>query len=194
MKNNTYVFILVKSDSSSFKVGLTGNLDETIDYYDEVFQYRKDRSFVFSGDYVQMKNLHNLFTSLIHNYKISSFLDEDFEDMFDIKGLPLLISFSEILGNYKIKTKKLSLRKTLEVCTPYRKVLSRKNKINLLFDFNSLRTEELENKYNINFEQLEKIYKDFLKGLYKDHKVEFKNYLKMDERMTLIKKFLLKKI
>ena len=89
IKNNTYIFILVKSDSSSFKIGLTSNLDETIDYYDEVLKFRKDRSFVFGGDYNQMKNLYNLFTSLLNNYSLPSYLDEDLKNMFDIKALVL---------------------------------------------------------------------------------------------------------
>ena len=143
MKNNIYVFIFVKSDNSSFKIGLTTNLDESVDYFQDVFKVRQDRSFVFSGDFNQMKNLYTLFTSLLHNYSLPSYLDEDFEDMFDIKALVLLNSFSETLDTYKIKTKKLSLRKTLEVCKPTQKIVSRKNKVNLLFDYNLLETQEL---------------------------------------------------
>ncbi len=194
IKNNTYIFILVKSDSSSFKIGLTSNLDETIDYYDEVLKFRKDRSFVFGGDYNQMKNLYNLFTSLLNNYSLPSDLDKDFEDMFDIKALVLLNAFSETLDTYRIKTKKLSLRKTLEICKPSKKIVSRKNKVNLLFDFNLLEIEKLENKYNMGFEQLEKVYKDFLKDMYRPHRVEFKNYIKMHKTMNKIKEDLINKI
>ena len=192
IKNNTYIFILVKSDSSSFKIGLTSNLDETIDYYDEVLKFRKDRSFVFGGDYNQMKNLYNLFTSLLNNYSLPSYLDKDLEDMFDIKALVLLNAFSETLDTYRIKTKKLSLRKTLEMCMPSKKTLSRKNKVNLLFDFNLLEIEKLENKYNMGFEQLEKVYKDFLKDMYKPNKPKFRHYLKMYKVMIQMKEELIK--
>ena len=184
IKNNTYVFILVKSDSTSFKVGLSTNLDETIDYYQQVLKFRHDRSFVFSGDFNQMKNLYILFTSLLHNYRLTSYLDEDFEDMFDIKALVLLNTFSETLDAYRIKTKKLSLRKTLEVCKPSKKNLSRQNKVNLLFDFNILEVNALEEKYNMKFEQLEKVYKDFLKDMYKPHKQSLKDYLKIYKTMN----------
>ena len=194
IKKSTYVFILIKSDSTSFKVGLTSNLDETIDYYHQVFPFRKDRSFVFSGDYNQMKNLYTLFTSLLNNYRLPSFLDEDFEGMYDIKALVLLNTFSETLDTYRIKTKKLSLRKTLEVCMPSKKILSRKNKVNLLFDYNLLKIKELEDKYNMSFDQLEKVYKEFLREMYKPHKEEFKNYIRFYKGMNQKKENLINKI
>ncbi len=194
MKPTTYLFILVKSDSTSFKVGLSTNLDETVDYYQDSFKFkfRQDRSFLFSGDFNQMKNLYTLFTSLLNNYSLPSFLDEDLEDMFDIKALVLLNSFSETLDRYKIKTKKLSLKKTLEVCKPSLKIISRRNKINLLFDYNLLDTQELENKYNMSFEQLGKVYKDFLKDMYKPNKPKFRHYLKIYKTMNMMKEELIK--
>lgn len=192
IKNNTYVFILVKSDSTSFKVGLSTNLDETIDYYQQVLKFRHDRSFVFSGDFNQMKNLYILFTSLLHNYRLTSYLDEDFEDMFDIKALVLLNTFSETLGKYRIKTKKLSLRKTLEACMPSKKILSRKHRVNLLFDYNLLEVNALENKYNMSFEQLKKVYNNFLKDMYKPNKPKFRHYLKMYKAMNMMKVNLIK--
>ena len=192
MKNNIYVFILVKSDSSSFKIGLTSNLDETIDYYQQVFRFRQDRSFVFGGDSNQMKNLYTLFTSLLDNYSLPSYLDKDLEDMFDIKALVLLNSFSETLDIYRIETKKLSLRKTLEVCKPSQKIVSRENKVNLLFDYNLLETQELENKYNMCFDKLEIIYKTFYNDMYKPNKPKFRHYLKMYKTMNMMKEELIK--
>ena len=112
--------------------------------------------------------------------------------MFDIKALVLLNSFSETLDIYRIETKKLSLRKTLEVCKPSQKIVSRENKVNLLFDYNLLETQELENKYNMSFEQLEKLYKDFLKDMYKPNKPKFRHYLKMYKTMNMMKEELLK--
>ena len=192
MKNNIYVFILVKSDSSSFKIGLTSNLDETIDYYQQVFRFRQDRPFVFGGDSNQMKNLYTLFTSLLDNYSLPSYLDKDLEDMFDIKALVLLNSFSETLDIYRIETKKLSLRKTLEVCKPSQKIVSRENKVNLLFDYNLLETQELENKYNMSFDKLEIIYKTFYNDMYKPNKPKFRHYLKMYKTMNIMKEELIK--
>lgn len=141
-----------------------------------------------------MKNLYILFTSLLHNYRLPSYLDEDFEDIFDIKALVLLNIFSETLDTYRIKTKKLSLRKTLEVCIPSKKILSRKNKVNLLFDFNLLKIKELETKYNMGFEQLEIIYKTFYNDMYRPHRVEFKNYIRFYKGMNQKKESLLKRI
>ena len=192
MKNTTYVFIFVKSDNSSFKIGLTTNLDESVDFFQDVFKVRLDRSYVFGGDYNQMKNLYNLFTSLLNNYSLPSYLDKDLEDMFDIKALVLLNAFSETLDTYRIKTKKLSLRKTLEMCMPSKKTLSRKNKVNLLFDFNLLEIEKLENKYNMGFEQLKKVYNNFLKDMYKPNKPKFRHYLKMYKAMNMMKVNLIK--
>ena len=114
------------------------------------------------------------------------------EDMFDIKALVLLNTFSETLGKYKIKTKKLSLRKTLEVCMPSKKILSRKHRVNLLFDYNLLEVNALENKYNMSFEELKKVYNNFLKDMYKPNKPKFRHYLKMYKTMNMLKEELIK--
>ena len=78
------------------------------------------------------------------------------------------------------------------MCMPSKKTLSRKNKVNLLFDFNLLEIEKLENKYNMGFEQLEKVYKDFLKDMYKPNKPKFRHYLKMYKVMIQMKEELIK--
>ena len=86
------------------------------------------------------------------------------------------------------------MRKTLEVCKPSQKIISRKNKVNLLFDFNILEVNVLEEKYNMSFDQLEKVYKDFFKDIYKPHQVEFKKYLQLCKGINMMKEDLLEKI
>ena len=75
---------------------------------------------------------------------------------------------------------------------PSKKTLSRKNKVNLLFDFNLLEIEKLENKYNMGFEQLKKVYNNFLKDMYKPNKPKFRHYLKMYKAMNMMKVNLIK--
>lgn len=194
-KHNTYIFILMKSDSSSFKIGFTTNLDETMDYFEDIFRFRRDRSFVFEGEYSEMRNLHKLLTSMLYNFRISEIaFNEDYADIFNIKGLDLLNDFTENLSKYKIKTQRTSLRKVLEECKPHLKIISRKNRVNLLFDYNTLNKEQLEYKYNMDFEKIQKIYEDFRKEMYKPHRDMFKSYLKMKKELDSVESTLIKSI
>lgn len=183
-----YVYVFVKNDSSKaiqnsearFKIGFTSNLDETVDHYESFFKFRKDRSFVFEGEFTEIKNLETILITLLYKFNLNlSSYDDDKKNFFNIKGLKILNEFSENLSLYNIKTKRLSLRKILEFCMPSNKILSRRNKVELLFDFNSLDKNLLENKYKVNYNDLKVIYDKFYKDMYIEHKNEFKMFLKM---------------
>ncbi len=192
---NTFVYVLIKSDSSSFKIGLTTNLYQTIYEDHNDWKFRKDRSFVFSGDYDQMKNLENLFVSMLYNFKIDFIAQNNFfKNLFNIKGLPLLNEFVENFKQYKIRTKKISLRIALTGCKPYVKLIARENKKSLLFDIHSLTKDELEYKYNLEYNKIENIYRKFLTEMYQPHNEMYKIYLKMYKDMFGLKKDLLKVI
>lgn len=191
MKKNTYVYILIKSDSSSFKIGLSTDLDKTIDYYENVMKFRKDRSFVFSGDYNQMKNLKNLFVSMIFNYKIN-FSTKELDDIFQYKALDIINETIKNFKLYKIKSEKKSLRKELEECSPYIKTVSRKEKVNLLFDYNKLSKDDLEYKYSNDFQYISNIYRKFKTQVFKPHKKMFNTYLQMKKEVDEIEERLLK--
>lgn len=183
----------MKSDSSMFKLGITTDLDTTIDYFNNIFKFRQDRSFVFEGEYNQVKQLLDILTSLFSNFRVEiDPKDEDFNDFFSIKALDKLNLFVENLLPYKIKVQRCSLRKELSICKPASKILSREKKSILLFDFNELSKNSLEEKYSMSFEKIEKFYYDFLEEIYKPHKKSFKNYLKMRQSLESTKNDLLK--
>jgi len=194
---NSFLFILIKSDNSIFKIGSTTNLDETIEYYEDVFRFRKDRSFVFEGEFNQIKNLEKLLTSLLYNFNtnlLSQYEDENYKNMYHIKGIDLIKSFSENFHSYRIRVKRHSLRKALEQCKPLRKILSRKNKVQLAFDYKELSKEQLENKYNMPYDDLKNINSEFMKDMYKPHKKTFRHYLTMRTTLKKIKESLLKSL
>jgi hypothetical protein len=193
MKKNTYLYVLMKSDSSMFKLGITTDLDTTIDYFNNIFKFRQDRSFVFEGEYHQVKQLLDILSALFANFRVDiDPKDGDFNNFFSIKALNKLNDFIEDLSSYKIKVYRHSLRKELSICKPASKILSREKKSILLFDFHELSKKSLEEKYSMSFERIEKFYNDFLEEIYKPHKKSFKNYLKMRQSLESTKNDLLK--
>jgi len=191
------VYILVKKNGHSFKIGKTQNLYGRITDLERHWGvFNKKRSSIYLGTSEEISNLERLLHRLFAKFRINNLKNKDgFTEFFRIEALNLANKFMSNIDTYEIYVKHFSLEdfspEDWVTNSRQRRVrkelkLNKNDELEFLFDYNFIEDNEIEIKYGLSPSAAKKYFLKTKQQLTTPNKISLEKIRKLKKSLLIL--------